>query len=273
MEKILLLRSWAYAFGEPFAPQEKVKPEPVYPEIVSRLQYDDGVVDRVRKDFDQELKLATVPEHVEEWVDLRLSEGYDGAIILEALDWLEHSLDSLPFVERRLRRNESALASDVSAQQHIDFQFLCRNDRRWEAELYICAGCDENASMEQRHSGVSRTPLQLAAEHGCLNVVYLLIERKAEVEAEDRLGRRPLHLAAQRGHTDVCLALVDAGDADVHAQDHDGNTPLHLAAKANRASAVHAFVPVSFSTACQYVPLTRHRAGSRTSRSTRSGKS
>ena len=32
-----------------------------------------------------------VPEHVEEWVDLRLAEGYDGSIILEALDWVEHS--------------------------------------------------------------------------------------------------------------------------------------------------------------------------------------
>ena len=57
--------SWAYAFGEPFPPQEKVRPEPVYPEIVSRVQFDDGVVDRVRKDFDQSKKLSTVPEHVE----------------------------------------------------------------------------------------------------------------------------------------------------------------------------------------------------------------
>ena len=43
----------------------------------------------------------------------------------------------------------------------------------------------------------------------------LLLERHAEVEAEDRLGRRPLHLAAQQGHTDVCVALVDSGEADV----------------------------------------------------------
>ena len=176
---------------------------------------------------------------VEEWVDLRLAEGYDGSIILEALDWVEHSLDSLPHVQRRLRRNESGLCADVVRPESIDFQFLCRNDRRWEAELYICAGEDENKSVEQRHSGVARTPLQLAAESGCLNVVYLLLERKAEVEAEDRLGRRPLHLAAQQGHTDVCIALVDSGEADVHAVDHDGNTPLHLAAKANKASTVH----------------------------------
>ena len=152
---------------------------------------------------------------------------------------MEHSLDSLPHVQRRLRRNESGLCADIVQPESIDFQFLCRNDRRWEAELYICAGEDENKSVEQRHSGVARTPLQLAAESGCLNVVYLLLERHAEVEAEDRLGRRPLHLAAQKGHTDVCIALVDSGEADVHAVDHDGNTPLHLAAKANKAQTVH----------------------------------
>jgi hypothetical protein len=180
-----------------------------------------------------------VPEHVEEWVDLRLAEGYDGSIILEALAWVEHSLDSLPHVQRRLRRNESGLCADIVRPESIDFQFLCRNDRRWEAELYICAGEDENKAVEQRHSGVARTPLQLASESGCLNVVYLLLERHADVEAEDRLGRRPLHLAAQKGHTDVCVALVDSGDADVHAVDHDGNTPLHLAAKANKARTVH----------------------------------
>ena len=48
-----------------------------------------------------------------------------------------------------------------------------------------------------------------------------------------------MHLAAQKGHTDVCIALVDSGEADVHAMDHDGNTPLHLAAKANKAQTVH----------------------------------
>ena len=87
---------------------------------------------------------------------------------------------------------------------------------------------------------MARTPLQLAAESGCLNVVYLLLERHAEVEAEDRLGEddRSTWRRNRATRTFVC-ALVDSGEADVHAVDHDGNTPLHLAAKANKARTVH----------------------------------
>ena len=82
MEKFLLIRSWAYAFGEPFPPQEKVKPEPVYPEIVSRVQFDDGVVDRVRKDFDQSKKLATVPEHARTRRPSELQRREDGVFMM-----------------------------------------------------------------------------------------------------------------------------------------------------------------------------------------------
>ena len=50
-----------------------------------------------------------------------IGEGYDGSIILGALDWVEHSLDSLPHVQRRLRRNESGLCADARATRSIDF--------------------------------------------------------------------------------------------------------------------------------------------------------
>ena len=59
-----------------------------------------------------------------EWVDLRLAEGYDGSIILEALDWVEHSLDSLPHVQRRLRRNESGLCADVVRPERSTSSFV-----------------------------------------------------------------------------------------------------------------------------------------------------
>ena len=130
-------------------------------------------------------------------------------------------------------------ATSVPAPETVDFPTICRRDLLWEAELYVCAGQDENSSMEQRHSGVARTPLQLAAEHGCLRVVQLLIDRKADVDAVDRMGRTSLHLAAIKGHTDVCRILVEVGGADVHAADNCFDTPLHLAAKANHAAAVH----------------------------------
>ena len=41
-------------------------------------------------------------------------------------------------------------------------------------------------------------------------------------------GRTPLHLACEKGHTDVVEFLVRQ-DTDVEAKDEDGNTPLHIA--------------------------------------------
>ena len=90
-----------------------------------------------------------MPAHLEEWVDLRLAEGYDGTVVLEALDWIECPLKSLPSVVRRLRRNFGGLAVDPSNPVTVDFPTICKRDLLWEAELYVCAGQDENSSIEQ----------------------------------------------------------------------------------------------------------------------------
>mmetsp|Transcript_25218 Transcript_25218/g.86367 ORF Transcript_25218/g.86367 Transcript_25218/m.86367 type:complete len:183 (+) Transcript_25218:252-800(+) len=41
-------------------------------------------------------------------------------------------------------------------------------------------------------------------------------------------GNRPLHIAAQNGHADVCAALLRGG-AEVDAQNGKGNTAMHMA--------------------------------------------
>ena len=86
----------------------------------------------------------------QEWVDLRLAEGYDGPS-----SWKRWTGSSTRWTVSRTSSVDcgamSGLCADVVRPESIDFQFLCRNDRRWEAELYICAGEDENKSVEQRH--------------------------------------------------------------------------------------------------------------------------
>jgi ankyrin repeat protein len=56
----------------------------------------------------------------------------------------------------------------------------------------------------------------------------MLIERGADVTAQNNDGETPLHLALQRGQVDVARMLIERG-ADVTAQNNDGETPLHLA--------------------------------------------
>src|SRR5205807_1549839 len=53
------------------------------------------------------------------------------------------------------------------------------------------------------------------------------------INARDQLERIPLHDAAWFGHTDVVKLLLDH-KADIDARDKDGQTPLMLAAASHR---------------------------------------
>lgn len=73
-----------------------------------------------------------------------------------------------------------------------------------------------------------RTPLHWAARGVHYNVLKLLIERGADVNAPDVAGVLPLHSVALRGHPEAAELLIATG-ADVNAVDSTGNTPLSYA--------------------------------------------
>ena len=53
--------------------------------------------------------------------------------------------------------------------------------------------------------------LHLAASNGHLKVTALLIEKGANIKAQDRFGQSALHLAADEGHLDVTALLIEKG--------------------------------------------------------------
>lgn len=74
------------------------------------------------------------------------------------------------------------------------------------------------------------TPLHKAAERGNTNIVALLLEMRAKVNAKGDWGNTPLHLAARNGHADVVALLIQKG-AKVNMRNVFGDTPLHEAAE------------------------------------------
>jgi ankyrin repeat protein len=70
-----------------------------------------------------------------------------------------------------------------------------------------------------------QTPLHLAAEH-CPTALQLLLNYGANVNARTRAGQTPLHLAAGKYSQAKARALLDAG-ADVNVKTPDGLTPLY----------------------------------------------
>ncbi|KAF4486756.1 Ankyrin repeat, PH and SEC7 domain containing protein secG [Colletotrichum fructicola Nara gc5] len=90
---------------------------------------------------------------------------------------------------------------------------------------------DQGVEKEAQDSRMRR-PLHWAVQNGHEEVAALLIEQKADKEAQDSYGfgsSRPLHYAAVRGYEQLIALLVDEG-AEIEARGEQGLTPLHFAA-------------------------------------------
>ncbi|XP_008207481.1 poly [ADP-ribose] polymerase tankyrase isoform X1 [Nasonia vitripennis] len=81
--------------------------------------------------------------------------------------------------------------------------------------------------------GRNSTPLHLAAGYNNLEVAEFLLERGADVNAQDKGGLIPLHNASSYGHLDIAALLIKYSTV-VNATDKWGFTPLHEAAQKGR---------------------------------------
>ena len=72
------------------------------------------------------------------------------------------------------------------------------------------------------------TPLHLASKYGHVKTARMLIERGADLSAQNVHGKTPLHLASEKGQVDIARILIECG-ADLSAKNVHGKTPLHLA--------------------------------------------
>lgn len=89
---------------------------------------------------------------------------------------------------------------------------------------------DENGGLINYHTTTpdSASPLGLASEKGHYEVVKLLIERGAKIDAVDRLEWTPLMSAAHGGHAEIVKLLLSKG-ADRSLKNVSGLTALDLA--------------------------------------------
>lgn len=83
----------------------------------------------------------------------------------------------------------------------------------------------KNTSPNIQDSQLGITALSWAAFHGNLEIVQLLVARKANVNGRNRDGSRPLHAAAFTGRPQIIELLLGKG-ADPTATSNNGETPL-----------------------------------------------
>lgn len=76
-----------------------------------------------------------------------------------------------------------------------------------------------------------RAALHLAAENDHLDVVDILLQHKAFVNAKNKDGVTAAHVAAERGASDIVELLVDKYQAATDVVSMSKKTPLHLGKK------------------------------------------
>jgi ankyrin repeat protein len=79
--------------------------------------------------------------------------------------------------------------------------------------------------------------LHIAAYEGDVERVKKLLEKGANPNIQDEVGRTPLRNAAFKGHVDVVKLLLEHG-ADPNIQNEYGDTPLHMAVYWGRVDVV-----------------------------------
>ncbi|XP_063600932.1 inversin-like [Penaeus indicus] len=114
--------------------------------------------------------------------------------------------------------------------------------RRQVVAMLLEAGAEVNAKDRSESS-----PLHWAAGGGHDAVVELLLSKGVRVNAGNRFGQRAVHYAAYFGHL-TTLEILQEGGADVDAKDDNGDTPLHLAASQGHLLALFALVKRGAST-------------------------
>lgn len=138
-----------------------------------------------------------------------------------------HYLAIPEITQRRIRRLYRFLYGDDYNAQDIN---------KW-IPLHYCAwiGDLEASKLLLRKSDVGKrgitgiTPLHCAAQQGHFEIVKLLINEAADVNAFEIAKVTPLHCAAHRGFSDIVAILLDS-KADPNSRNKWGQSAMHLAA-------------------------------------------
>ena len=96
----------------------------------------------------------------------------------------------------------------------------------------------------------SATPLHLASREGHIKVARRLLERDADVKAQNKAKETQLHVASQCGCLEIACMLIECG-ADVSAQDYVSQTPLHVASRVGKLEVARMLIECSASVSAQ----------------------
>jgi ankyrin repeat protein len=135
---------------------------------------------------------------------------------------------------------ETRFASSTAKVQTTPLQFAVLAERPEVVEFLLQHGADPNF-----HPGQSDSALALAARHGNLPLVKMLLSRGASVTEPNQDGETPLLAAASTSNGMAVIDELVAAGVDVHAADKEGYNAAMLAAWNHNEEAVKLFASLN----------------------------
>jgi ankyrin repeat protein len=138
----------------------------------------------------------------------------------------------------KLLLDKSAKADHRNWQETTPLHWASEKGHEEVSKLLLLEG-KANVNAENKYKW---SPLHLASRTGTDNVTRVLLREGANVDAQNDLGWTPLHMASQQGHLGVVNLLLTHKRDIVNAQNADDETALHLAAYYDRMEVVKALL-------------------------------
>eukprot|EP00434_Breviolum_minutum_P040061 symbB.v1.2.035591.t2/scaffold4833.1/size34140/4 len=161
------------------------------------------------------------------WAFLRMVTGVAGGKALSQMfdQFCRHQLHTLPGMAKVVSVVPDAGASlDSDGKvERLDQRLLKAAEEGRQEEVKELL--HSNANIEAKGGEWRETPLHFACEKGHRDIVDLLLEKKAQIEATNADQETPLHFAAYFDRKEVVTLLLEKG-ADPGAQGCDGNLAL-----------------------------------------------
>ena len=136
---------------------------------------------------------------------------------------------------------ENGDLNEVKRLFSINPDIINRKDREKDtAIMKACRKCNAinvvsfllengaNINDKEYRDTIDQTPLIIASQHGCTDIVKLLLDAGTNIHHRNDQGENALISAAQEGHIDIVKILIEAG-GDINQHNAEGETPLELA--------------------------------------------